>query len=248
MKNSIIKPHKNTRLSILIAAIGFPLFMMLFLPAQANHDWEIFLFDLLTEKLQLSVALNGPLPFYTVVVSAYLGMVIFILGIWILIWRAKTVSLGVEFQQACYRYLDESVLNSKYNRWIRRYPWLAKLYVAFVVLLIILFCLAIGMWHLFDPDISFHRGRRDGLIVLGYQYRIGIIIWETAFHIFTVAAIGCVIISGLYLFNLLRGLGWGKPPVEKSMRFRKQLSQPALQYSTRTKNQKKRLKQKGRLK
>lgn len=248
MKNSIIKPHKNTRLSILTAAIGFPLFMMLFLPAQANSDWEVFLFYLLTEKLKLSVGLNGPLPFYTVVVSAYLGMVIFVLSFWRLYWRAKTVSLGVEFQQACYRHLDGSILNSKYNRWIRHYPLLLKLYVLLFVLLLILFCFAMGVWHLFDPNMSFQRGSRGGLIAWGYQNKIGIIIWESAFHIFTVAAICFVILSGLYLFNLIRGLGWGKPPVEKSMRFRKKLSQPALQYSTRTKNQKKRLKQKGRLK
>lgn len=100
-------------------------------------------------------------------------------------------------------------------------------------MLLILFSSLIGFWHLFDVDISFVRGRRGGLLALGYQYKLGVIIWESMFYIFSVFSLVMSFLFGLYIFNILRGLGRGNNIVNPA----------ALDMSQLTKNNNKRLNQ-----
>ena len=224
-------PTKNNKTFRIIAvtAFSYPLFMMLFLPAVPRAPWQEYLFFIVTQHLHIVVGLNGPLPFFTVVVSAYLGFWVMIITIWSLINILKKYGVGKKFQQACYQYIDEEIVNGKYTRWLKQHPILLKLYV----MLLILFSSLIGFWHLFDVDISFVRGRRGGLLALGYQYKLGVIIWESMFYIFSVFSLVMSFLFGLYIFNILRGLGRGNNIVNPA----------ALDMSQLTKNNNKRLNQ-----
>ena len=224
-------PTKNNKTfrTIVVTAFSYPLFMMLFLPAVPRAPWQEYLFSIITQQLHIVVGLNGPLPFFTVVVSAYLGFWVMIITIWSLINILKKYGVGKKFQQACYQYIDEEIVNGKYTRWLKQHPILLKLYV----MLLILFSSLIGFWHLFDVDISFVRGRRGGLLALGYQYKLGVIIWESMFYIFSVFSLVMSFLFGLYIFNILRGLGRGNNIVNPA----------ALDMSQLTKNNNKRLNQ-----
>ena len=225
-------PTKNNKTFRMIAvtAFSYPLFMMLFLPAVPRAPWQEYLFSIITQQLHIVVGLNGPLPFFTVVVSAYLGFWVMIITIWSLINILKKYGVGKKFQQACYQYIDEEIVNGKYTRWLKQHPILLKLYL----MLIILFGLMIGFWHLFDTDISIDHGQRRGaLLRLAYQYKLGIMLMESIFYIFSVFSLVILFLFGLYIFNILRGLGRGNNIVNPA----------ALDMSQLTKNNNKRLNQ-----
>ena len=94
-------PTKNNKTfrTIAVTAFSYPLFMMLFLPAVPRAPWQEYLFLIITQQLHIVVGLNGPLPFFTVVVSAYLGFCVMLITIWSLIAILKKYGVGKKFQQ-----------------------------------------------------------------------------------------------------------------------------------------------------
>lgn len=216
-QNQATKQNQKNGEKIAAAVIGLPLLMMLFLPARVSSDWQVNVFEFITQKLHISVGLNGPLPFFSVVVSAYLGLVAIVLTGWVLMRALKRWGMGKEFQRMCYRFIEENALDTKYTRWLKRFPLLLKIYLLVLIFLLIM----LSVIHLFDADISIksdrHYGRRRGqLVALSYQYRIGVIIWEMIFHLMTVASSAILFLFCLYVFNILRGLGRGLPPSDQN--------------------------------
>lgn len=69
-----------------------------------------------------------------------------------------------------------------------------------------------GIWHFFQDEISFQDGsRRGALIKLGYNYRLGVLFWESIISLFNVFPIFYLIFFTLYLINyFIFGLGSGK--------------------------------------
>ena len=74
------------------------------------------------------------------------------------------------------------------------------------------FCFVMILIHFLIDDISFQDGsRRGALIQLGYNYRIGVLVWESVFSICTVFPFFYFGFLFIYLFNyFFRGLGSGK--------------------------------------
>jgi hypothetical protein len=84
-----------------------------------------------------------------------------------------------------------------------------------------------GILHFIYDDITQQRPRRrGGLIVLGYNYRVGVMFWEivtTVFSIFPIFYFGLLF---LYIINyFFRGLGTGKVaiPLEVPSKKRKRI-------------------------
>lgn len=69
-----------------------------------------------------------------------------------------------------------------------------------------------GMGHFLLENISFQDGsRRGALIQLGYNYRIGVLFWESTFSVFTIFPFFYFGFLFIYLVNyFFRGLGTGK--------------------------------------
>ena len=199
----------NLKTCYYIAAIQSPLVFFLFLPNAPIKAWQYQLLEFIHQDLNITLGANGPLPLYTPVVAIYIAMISLVFCIFCLYKFIQEYGMGKKFQEKIYAQTI-TFIDAKYTRWLIRYPILRKFYIYSVHLLFI----AMTCWHFSDENISFHRSRKGGLIALGYQYRVGVILWEYLFQILFIGNIIALCLYILYSFNILRGLGWGKIQVQ----------------------------------
>ncbi len=191
---------------------------LLLFPAYPRNNWQYSIYRFITENIYISIGTKGPLPFFTVLTSIYSTLIMFIFCSYLCWSFIKKYGFDKKYQEKIYHFLfaNEFMTSRKYPRLEK--PIIKKVYILSLFLLSLL----IGIFHFTRQEISFPSGNRRGaLIELGYNYKVGVIFWETFASIMTAAPIFYFLLIAVYLINYyFRGLGSGKitPPLKNKKR------------------------------
>lgn len=201
------KHKKQNKILLVFLLILFVPPLLLF-PTFPKNLWQYEIYRYITEQMLISVGTKGPLPFFTILSSVYYTIMTSIFGCYICFLFIKKVGVNKEFQEKIYSKFFQAEFDAS-----KKHPWLEKpLIKKTIVSGIFFFCFIMGMTHFLLDNISFQDGsRRGALIQLGYNYRIGVLLWESTFSIFTIFPFFYFGFLFVYLFNyFFRGLGTGK--------------------------------------
>lgn len=209
--------YKYRKQNILLCILLLILFIppVLFFPAYPETVWQDTIYRYITENLHITVGINGPLPFFTVLSSLYTTIFIIFLGSYLFYLLVQKFGLGREFQQEFFEILfqDEFKLSEKF-------PWLEKPIIKISLITIFFICLLLGLsLHLQNENIGFRSSRKDHFYSL-YHFKLGAILGETILNLLTVLPVFYFLALIIYLINYVRGLGTGKiispmPPARK---------------------------------
>lgn len=205
------KQKKQDR-KFLFFGLGFLTLPLFIFPAYPKNQWQYDLYRFITEEMFIIVGTKGPLPFFTILSSIYATVVMLFFGCYLFFKLIKKFRINKEFQEFVYSKFFQAEFESS-----KKYPWLEKpLIKKTIVSGMFLLSLLMGVLHFIFDEISFQTGsRRGALIEFGYNYKIGVILWEFIFSIFTIFPFFYFGLLAIYLFNyFFRGLGIGKiiPP------------------------------------
>ncbi|WP_343581756.1 hypothetical protein [Acinetobacter sp.] len=206
------KRHAKIHISLLIIVFILPLFLF---PAYPRNQWQYEIYRYITEQMLITVGTKGPLPFFTILSSIYCTVVASIFGFYLCFLFIKKVGMNKAFQEKIYSKFFQAEFESS-----KKYPWLEKPWIKKTIVSgMFLFCFIMGMGHFLLENISFQDGsRRGALIQLGYNYRIGVLFWESTFSIFTIFPFFYFGFLFIYLVNyFFRGLGTGKIIIPQKM-------------------------------
>lgn len=217
--STIARKSKENKGNIALCCILFiiPLFVF---PAYPKNEWQYELYQYITLIMHVTIGTKGPLPFFTILYSIYITIVMFFLGCTVCYFFIKKYGVNKAYQEEIYKIFFKAEFESS-----KKYPWLEKpLIKKTLVSSLFALCFVMGILHFIYDDITQQRPRRrGGLIVLGYNYRVGIMFWEiitTVFSIFPIFYFGLLF---LYMFNyFFRGLGTGKVAIPIKVRSKKQ--------------------------
>ncbi|QIT18445.1 hypothetical protein [Acinetobacter pittii] len=205
--STLARKSKENKGTIAICSILFiiPLFVF---PAYPKNEWQYQLYQYITQTMHVTVGTKGPLPFFTILYSIYITIVMFFVGCVISYFFIKKYGINKAYQEEIYKFFFKAEFESS-----KKYPWLEKpLIKKTLVSSTFAGCFVMGIFHFIEDDITQQRPRRrGGLISLCYNYRVGVMFWEiisTAFSIFPIFYFGLLF---LYIINyFFRGLGTGK--------------------------------------
>lgn len=217
--STLARKNKENRGNIALCSILFiiPLFVF---PAYPKNEWQYELYQYITQTMHVTVGTKGPLPFFTILYSIYITIVMFFVGCVISYFFIKKYGVNKAYQEEIYKFFFKAEFESS-----KKYPWLEKpLIKKTLVSSLFALCFVMGILHFIYDDITQQRPRRrGGLIVLGYNYRVGIMFWEiitTLFSIFPIFYFGLLF---LYIINyFFRGLGTGKVTIPIKVPSKKQ--------------------------
>ena len=201
------KEKRQTKIHTIFLIIVFVLPLFLF-PAYPRNQWQYETYRYITEQMLITVGTKGPLPFFTILSSIYCTVLAFILGCYMCLLFIQKVGVNKAFQEKIYSKFFQAEFEAS-----KKHPWLEKpLIKKTIVSGIFLFCFIMGVSHFLLENISFQDGsRRGALIQLGYNYRIGVLFWESTFSVFTIFPFFYFGFLFIYLFNyFFRDLGTGK--------------------------------------
>lgn len=199
------KRQAKIHISLLIIVFILPLFLF---PAYPRNQWQYEIYRYITEQMLITVGTKGPLPFFTILSSVYCTVVAFIFGFYLCFLFIKRVGVNKAFQEKIYSKFFQAEFDTS-----KKHPWLEKpLIKKTIVSGMFFFCFLMGMIHFLLDNISFQDGsRRGALIQLGYNYRIGVLFWESTFSVFTIFPFFYFGFLFIYIVNyFFRGLGTGK--------------------------------------
>lgn len=131
-----------------------------------------------------------------------------VLSVYLCFVFIKNVGIKKQFQEVIYSKFFHAEFEAS-----KKYPWLEKSFIKKTIVSgMFFFCFVMSLIHFLIDDISFQDGSsRGALIQLGYNYRIGVLVWESVFSICTVFPFFYFGFLFIYLFNyFFRGLGSGK--------------------------------------
>ncbi|AOA59313.1 hypothetical protein [Acinetobacter larvae] len=204
-KNQPHKTKKQNHFKLIVAAIIF-IIPLLFFPAEAHSNWQYSIYKLLSEKFYLRIGQHGPLPFFTVLTSIYSVLIIFILESYIFLLFLRKQGCTKNYQQFCYDFLTSNKFGPFKTFTGLNHPLLqnSMLFAGFGIVYIGI------ILSFFDADISIQQSRRGALFHFAYNYRIGVIIVEMLRNLFSIMPIFLFLATMLYLFNIVRGVGYGK--------------------------------------
>lgn len=205
--STIVRKSKENRGNIAICSILFiiPLFVF---PAYPKNEWQYELYQYITQTMHVIVGTKGPLPFFTILYSLYITIVMFFVGCVISYFFIKKYGINKAYQEEIYKFFFKAEFESS-----KKYPWLEKpLIKKTLVSSTFAGCFVMGIFHFIEDDITQQRPRRrGGLISFCYNYRVGVMFWEiisTVFSIFPIFYFGLLF---LYIINyFFRRLGTGK--------------------------------------
>lgn len=201
------KHKKQNKVLLVFLLILFVPPLLLF-PAYPRNQWQFEIYRYITEQMLITVGTKGPLPFFTILSSIYCTVLTFVAGCCICLLFIKKIGVNKAFQEKIYSKFFQAEFEAS-----KKYPWLEKPWIKKTIVSgMFLFCFIMGMGHFLLENISFQDGsRRGALIQLGYNYRIGVLFWESTFSIFTIFPFFYFGFLFIYLFNyFFRGLGTGK--------------------------------------
>ncbi|ENV08693.1 hypothetical protein F966_02808 [Acinetobacter higginsii] len=199
------KRQAKIHISLLIIVFILPLFLF---PAYPRNQWQYEIYRYITEQMLITVGTKGPIPFFTILSSVYCTVVAFIFGFYLCFLFIKRVGVNKAFQEKIYSKFFQAEFDAS-----KKHPWLEKpLIKKTIVSGMFFFCFLMGLIHFLLDNISFQDGsRRGALIQLGYNYRIGVLFWESTFSVFTIFPFFYFGFLFIYLVNyFFRGLGTGK--------------------------------------
>ncbi|ENW79923.1 hypothetical protein F909_03027 [Acinetobacter sp. ANC 3929] len=206
------KRQAKIHITLLIIVFILPLFLF---PAYPRNQWQYEIYRYITEHMLITVGTKGPLPFFTILSSIYFTFVASVFGFYLCFLFIKSVGVNKEFQEKIYSKFFQAEFDAS-----KKYPWLEKpLIKKTIVSGMFFFCFLMGMIHFLLDNISFQDGsRRGALIQLGYNYRIGVLLWESTFSVFTIFPFFYFGLLFIYLCNyFFRGLGTGKIIIPKKV-------------------------------
>ncbi|WP_336939759.1 hypothetical protein [Acinetobacter pittii] len=205
--STLARKSKENKGNIAICSILFiiPLFVF---PAYPKNEWQYELYQYITQTMHVTVGTKGPLPFFTILYSIYITIVMFFVGCVISYFFIKKYGINKAYQEEIYKFFFKAEFESS-----KKYPLLERpLIKKTLVSSTFAGCFVMGIFHFIEDDITQQRPRRrGGLISFCYNYRVGVMFWEiisTAFSIFPIFYFGLLF---LYIINyFFRGLGTGK--------------------------------------
>ena len=201
------KHKKQNKILLVFLLILFVPPLLLF-PAFPKNLWQYEIYRYITESMFIIIGTKGPLPFFTILSSIYVTFVMLVLSVYLCFVFIKNVGIKKQFQEVIYSKFFHAEFEAS-----KKYPWLEKSFIKKTIVSgMFFFCFVMSLIHFLIDDISFQDGsRRGALIQLGYNYRIGVLVWESVFSICTVFPFFYFGFLFIYLFNyFFRGLGSGK--------------------------------------
>lgn len=201
------KHKKQNKILLVFLLILFVPPLLLF-PAFPKNLWQYEIYRYITESMFIIIGTKGPLPFFTILSSIYVTLVMLVLSVYLCFVFIKNVGIKKQFQEVIYSKFFHAEFEAS-----KKYPWLEKSFIKKTIVSgMFFFCFVMSLIHFLIDDISFQDGSsRGALIQLGYNYRIGVLVWESVFSICTVFPFFYFGFLFIYLFNyFFRGLGSGK--------------------------------------
>ncbi len=197
--STLARKSKENRGNIALCSILFiiPLFVF---PAYPKNEWQYELYQYITQTMHVTVGTKGPLPFFTILYSIYITIVMFFVGCVISYFFIKKYGINKAYQEEIYKFFFKAEFESS-----KKYPWLEKpLIKKTLVSSTFAGCFVMGIFHFIEDDITQQRPRRrGGLISFCYNYRVGVMFWEiisTAFSIFPIFILACYSYTSLIIF------------------------------------------------
>jgi len=197
---------KQKRQNKLLLQLSILLFIppLLLFPAYPRNDWQYSIYKYITENLLITVGSKGLLPFFTILSSIYITIIMFFLSCYVCWLFLKKYGIQENFQKKIYSLFLQFEFSSSY-----KYPWLEiPIIKKTLVSSIFILCFLGSIWHFVHDEISFQSGSRKGaLIEWSYNYRIGVLFWE---FIISLLSISPIFISLFYSFisAITISVGW----------------------------------------
>lgn len=208
------KPSTQTNLELkwlfIISIFLFipPLLLFPIYPSPIK-PWQMMLYQFITEEMFITVGTKGPLPFFTVLTSIYVSIVMFLFGLLGCFNFMKRYGINEEFQEKIY-----SLFFSGEFKLSKRLPFLEKPFVKkFIVTCIVSLIVAIGIAHFIYDNISFPTTSRKGRFIhYCYNYKVGVVFLESMLTLISIIPLFYFPLVTLYLFNyFFRGKSLGRP-------------------------------------
>lgn len=214
-----MKLKKQNKILYLLLIILFVPPLILF-PAYPKTHWQYDIYLYITQEMYIVVGTKGPLPFFTILSSIYLTTIMTIFSFYLCFVFIKKHGTKKEFQEFIYSKFFQAEFEASI-----KYPWLEKPLIKKIIISgMFLLSLLFGVFHFLMDEISFQDGsRRGALIQLSYNFKIGVILWESCLSLLTIFPLFYFGFLVIYLFNFFfRGLGTGKIVIsQKRIRKRK---------------------------
>lgn len=172
--STLARKSKENRGNIALCSILFIIALFVF-PAYPKNEWQYELYQYITQTMHVNVGTKGPLPFFTILYSIYITIVMFFVGCVISYFFIKKYGINKAYQEEIYKFFFKAEFESS-----KKYPWLEKpLIKKTLVSSTFAGCFVMGIFHFIEDDITQQRPRRrGGLISFCYNYRVGVMFWE----------------------------------------------------------------------
>ncbi len=168
--STLARKSKENRGNIALCSILFiiPLFVF---PTHPKNELQYELYQYITQTMHVTVGTKGPLPFFTILYSLYITIVMFFVGCVICSFFIKKYGVNKAYQEEIYKFFFKAEFESS-----KKYPWLEKpLIKKTLVSSTFAGCFVMGIFHFIEDDITQQRPRRrGGLISFCYNYRVGV--------------------------------------------------------------------------
>jgi len=201
------KQKKQNKILFILLFILFIPPLVLF-PAYPKNQWQYDIYRYITNEMLVIIGTEGPLLFFTILSSVYTVFILLVFSCYFCFLFYKKIGVNKAFQEKIYSKFFQAEFDTS-----KKHPWLEKpLIKKTIVSGMFFFCFLMGMIHFLLDNISFQDGsRRGALIQLGYNYRIGVLFWESTFSVFTIFPFFYFGFLFIYIVNyFFRGLGTGK--------------------------------------
>ncbi len=214
--------YKYRKQNILLCILLLILFIppVLLFPAYPETVWQDTIYRYITENLHITVGINGPLPFFTVLSNLYTTIFIIFLGSYLFYLLVQKFGLEREFQQEFFKLSFQSVFRPS-----DQYPWRKIIIFKIILMVCVLTMLCFFIFlHNQAENISFKSYKKETFYLL-YHFKLGIILGEIFINLFLILPFFYFLTFMIYLINYLRGLGTGKiispmPPARKKRKNR----------------------------
>ena len=202
------KQNKQNKILFILLLILFIPPLVLF-PAYPKNEWQYDIYRYITKEMLVIIGTEGPLPFFTILSSVYTTFILLIFSCYFCFVFFKKIGINDEFQEFFFSKFFQVEFESS-----KKYPWLEKPIIKKTIVSLIFigsFYLAVYHFVAFENITLQDGSRRGALIQLSYNFKIGVLIWESCFNLFLIFPIFYFLFLSIYLLNyFLRGLGSGK--------------------------------------
>ena len=179
----------NVRVVFLIFLFIFPYFVF---SSFVETDSQAKIYNFFYENMKITIGKNGNFPFYTLMTSVYITMLMFLLLLFLII-KTKEFKYNYYFQLSIYNVFLKNKISK--NLFLN----------VFVTMFLAFFISLMGFYHFVLEDISVFSFRKD-LVYFLYNNKIGIIVMEVFFSFLTLYFILHLYLLCIYFFNFLNGL------------------------------------------